>query len=62
MVAERLGSGNASHWKQMVGRRQKAMRNHLKENGDYLSRNYKREKVYTPLSTLMKDFSYDDRW
>ena len=60
MVAESLGSDKADYWRMMVGRRQKAMRNHLKNNGDYLSRNYRREKVYTPLDTLLKDFSYDD--
>ena len=57
MVAEEMGSDTAGYWKQMVGRRQKAMRNHLDKNGEYLSRNYKREKVYTPLETLMKDFN-----
>lgn len=63
MVSELLGSENASYWRSMVAKRQKAMRLHLKENGDYLSRNYKREKVYTPLSTLMgKTNFYDDRW
>ncbi len=60
MVAEALGSDKADYWSMMVGRRQKAMRNHLKNNGDYFSRNYRREKVYTPLDTLLKDFSYDD--
>ena len=59
MVAEELGSENASYWRMMVSRRQKAMRNHLKVNGEYLSRSYSREKVYTPLSTLLKDFKYD---
>src|SRR5699024_502713 len=59
MVSEELGSDSASHWKMMVGRRQKAMREHLSENGDFLSRNYKREKVFVPLETLLKDFSYD---
>lgn len=58
MVAEELGSENASYWRSMVGRRQKAMRNHLKVNGEYLSRNYRRERVYTPLDTLLKDFNY----
>ncbi|GIO25173.1 phage minor capsid protein [Oceanobacillus sp. J11TS1] len=58
MVAEELGSDKAAHWRKMVSRRQKAMRDHLSENGDYLSRNYKREKVYTPLDTLLKEFDY----
>ncbi|MCT1904106.1 phage minor capsid protein [Oceanobacillus sojae] len=58
MVAEELGSDKAVHWRKMVSKRQKAMRDHLSNNGEYLSRNYKREKVYTPLDTLMKDFDY----
>ena len=60
MVAEHLGSETADYWKQMISRRQRAMREHLKENGEYLTRQYKREKVYTPLETLLKDFSYKD--
>ncbi|GGB26762.1 hypothetical protein GCM10011409_00090 [Lentibacillus populi] len=60
MVAEHLGSDKANHWRTMVRRRQAAMREHLKNNGEYLSRNYKREKVYTPLETLLNDFSYKD--
>src|SRR5690625_4931807 len=60
MVAQELGSVNAQYWRSMVSRRQIAMRNHLKANGEYLSRNYKRERVYTPLETLLKDFSYKD--
>ncbi|WP_313430032.1 phage minor capsid protein [Siminovitchia terrae] len=58
MVSEALGSDKADHWRMMVRRRQAAMREHLSKNGKYLSRNYKREKVYTPLETLLKDFSY----
>jgi len=58
MVSEELGSDKADYWRMMVGRRQKAMREHLRENGEYLSRNYKREKVYIPLNTLLKDYSY----
>lgn len=58
MVAEELGSDKADHWRKMVRRRQKAMRNHLEHNGDYLSRNYRRERVYTPLDTLIEDFDY----
>lgn len=60
MVAKELGSDKAAYWQSMVTRRQKAMRIHLKNNGEYLSRNYRREKVYTPLDTLLKDFSYKD--
>src|SRR5699024_598421 len=63
MIAEELGSENTTYWRQMVSRRQKAMREHIDKNSKYLSRNYKREKVYTPLSTLMKDMNfYDDGW
>lgn len=60
MVADEMGSETVGYWRQMVSRRQKAMHEHLAENGEYLSRNYKREKVYTPLSVLMKDFVYYD--
>lgn len=60
MVAEHMGSETADYWKQMISRRQRAMREHLKENGEYLTRQYKREKVYTPLDVLLKDFSYRD--
>jgi len=58
MVAEEMGSENAGYWRRMVSRRQKAMRDHLKNNGEYLSRNYRRERVYTPLDTLLEDFDY----
>ena len=60
MVAKELGSENASHWNMMVRRRQGAMREHLDSNPDYLRRNYGREAVYTPLKTLLGDFSYDN--
>ena len=60
MVAERMESANAEHWRSMVSKSQKAMRDHLKENGKHLRRNYKREKVYTPLNNLLLDFSYSD--
>jgi hypothetical protein len=59
MVAEALGSEKADYWRMMVRRRQAAMRKHLQEHEEYLSRNYKREKVYIPLETLLKDFLYD---
>lgn len=59
MVSEHFkNSDGTAYWRSMVSRRQKAMREHLKKNGEYLSRNYKREKVYTPLNTLLKDFTY----
>ncbi|WP_405103071.1 phage minor capsid protein [Oceanobacillus sp. FSL H7-0719] len=60
MVSNELGSDKAAYWQSMVTRRQKAIRIHLKNNGEYLSRNYRREKVYTPIDTLLKDFSYKD--
>lgn len=59
MVAEHFNGKGVPVWRDMVSRRQKAMRELLKENGDYLNRDYRKEKVYTPLSTLLKDFSYD---
>ena len=55
MVAEEMGSENVDYYKMMVRRRQKAMRKHLEENGEYLTRQYEREKTYTPLKTLLKD-------
>lgn len=58
MVAEELSSDKADYWRMMVRRRQAAMRLHLRENGEYLSRNYRRERVYTPLETLLEDFDY----
>ncbi|MCM3618742.1 phage minor capsid protein [Sutcliffiella horikoshii] len=60
MVAEALNSKHADYWTMMVRRRQAAMRDHLESNGRYLRRNYKREKVYTPLATLLEDFSYKE--
>lgn len=61
MVAEHLGSENAAYWRQMVSKRQAAMRKLIEENSDYLVRQYKREKVYTPLNTLIKNMEfYDD--
>lgn len=56
MVSENFGSGDVQHWKSMVSKSQKAMREHLDKNGEYLSRNYPREQVYTPLDTLIKSF------
>lgn len=63
IIAEELGRAEtANYWRTMVRRRQKAMRELLSipEHAKYLSRNYRREKVYTPLETLLKDFSFDD--
>nr|DAY95585.1 MAG TPA: minor capsid protein [Caudoviricetes sp.] len=46
-------------WSQKVRANQKALRE-LVASSEYLSRDYKREKVYTPLDTLLKDFRYDN--
>lgn len=59
IVAEELGrSNNAENWKRKVRATQKKIRELVASN-DYLGRNYAREKVYTPVNTLMKDFRYD---
>lgn len=59
-VAEALGqSDSAKAWGQKVRAAQSAMRDLVNSN-EYLSRNYAREKVYTPINTLLKDFRYDD--
>ena len=60
MVSEALGhTDNAKTWGQKVRGCQAKMRELIASN-EYLSRNYPREKVYTPLNTLLKDFRYDD--
>lgn len=60
MVSEALGNQEgAVAWGKKVRANQKALRDLVASN-DYLSRNYKREKVYTPLNTLLKDFRYDN--
>lgn len=60
MVSEALGNQEgADAWGKKVRANQKALRDLVSSN-DYLSRNYKREKVYTPLNTLLKDFRYDN--
>lgn len=56
MVSEEFGSDDAKHWRSMVSKSQKTMRDHLDKNDEYLSRNYAREQVYTPLDTLIKSF------
>ena len=56
MVAEEMNSDTASYYEMLVRRRQKAMRKHLSNNGEYLTRQYERERVYVPLETLMKDY------
>lgn len=60
MVSEALGqTDNAKQWKQKVRVNQAKLRE-LVDSNEYLSRNYAREKVYTPVNTLLKDFRYDD--
>lgn len=49
----------AKLWGKKVRLAQSKMRE-LVDSNEYLSRNYAREKVYTPLNTLMKDFRYDN--
>lgn len=60
MVSEALGNQEgADSWGKKIRANQKALRDLVASN-EYLSRNYKREKVYTPLNTLLKDFRYDN--
>lgn len=60
MVSEALGNQEgADQWGKKIRANQKALRDLVASN-DYLSRDYKREKVYTPLNTLLKDFRYDN--
>ncbi|GAB5150031.1 phage minor capsid protein [Enterococcus faecalis] len=60
MVSEALDhTDNAKQWKQKVRANQAKLRE-LVDSNEYLGRNYAREKVYTPVNTLLKDFRYDD--
>lgn len=60
MVSEALGNQEgADAWGKKIRANQKALRGLVASN-EYLARNYKREKVYTPLNTLLKDFRYDN--
>ena len=60
MVSEAMGNQEGvEQWNNKIRANQKALRDLVASN-DYLSRNYKREKVYTPLNTLLKDFRYDN--
>ena len=55
MVSENVGNmDEAKKWQKKVSWKQKQMREHLKNNGEYLSRDYSREKVYTPLSEILQ--------
>ncbi|EHU8854808.1 phage minor capsid protein [Enterococcus faecalis] len=60
MVSEALDhTDNAKQWKQKVRANQAKLRE-IVDSNEYLGRNYAREKVYTPVNTLLKDFRYDD--
>lgn len=60
MVSDALGQvENAKYWQQKVRANQARLRE-LVDSNEYLARNYTREKVYTPINTLLKDFRYDD--
>lgn len=60
MVSEALGNQEGvDAWGKKIRANQKTLRDLVASN-DYLSRNYKREKVYTPLNILLKDFRYDN--
>lgn len=59
LVSEAMGNEQAvKSWQASITAKQRQMREHLSQNNEYLSRDYKREKVYTPLDTLLKDFNY----
>jgi AraC-like DNA-binding protein len=60
MVSEAMGNKlGAQSWQNSITATQTAIRKLVNSN-EYLSRSYKREKVYTPLDTLLKDFRYDN--
>ncbi|EEI59978.1 phage minor capsid protein 2 [Enterococcus faecium TX1330] len=59
MVSEALGQDEkAKEWAKKIRAVQSRLRT-LVDSDEYLSRNYAREKVYTPIGTLLKDFRYD---
>ncbi|WP_285120587.1 phage minor capsid protein [Lactococcus petauri] len=60
MVSEAMGNKEgAQSWQNGITATQRAVRS-LVDSNRYLSRDYKREKVYTPLDTLLKDFRYEN--
>ena len=60
LVSDFLGNqDNKKAWDKKTRLAQSKMRE-LVDSNKYLSRNYAREKVYTPVNTLMKDFKYDN--
>lgn len=60
MVSEAMGNQEGvDAWNKKIRANQKKLRELVASN-DYLARNYKREKVYTPLNTLLKDFRFEN--
>lgn len=60
MVSDALSqTDNAKSWGKKIRLAQSKLRETV-DSSEYLSRNYAREKVYTPINTLLKDFKYDD--
>ena len=60
MVSESMdNTDGAKIWQRDITATQRAIRE-LVDSNEYLSRNYAREKVYTPLDLLVKDFRYDE--
>ena len=60
MVSEAMGNQDGvDAWNKKIRANQKKLRELVASN-DYLARNYKREKVYTPLNTLLKDFRFEN--
>lgn len=58
-VAEVMGNENSvKEINKNIRRTQKVIRD-LVDSNENLSRNYARERVYTPLDTLLEDFKYD---
>ena len=60
MVSESMdNTDGAKIWQRDIIATQRAIRE-LVDSNEYLSRNYAREKVYTPIDLLVKDFRYDE--
>lgn len=58
-VADAMGNTDgAKEWQRRITATQKAIRE-LVDSNEYLARNYAREKVYTPMNTLLQDFRYN---
>lgn len=60
LVTEALDSPKQDHYRKLLARQQNDMRKYLDDHKDEATFNLKRdqslEKVYTPLSTLIKDY------